>query len=1793
MAGKHRSVQQVHGSTRSKRALHHRKPRREPYRWLGAGAVTIGMGVALANGAAIAHADEPGSGPSSSSGGSSASGDASTSPSASDPSHGTATESPASQGSSSTTGPSSESTKPTSTVSSSGGNLSASTSAASDTTPPGSSSSSGTTSSSSTTSPPASQTSSTTTTEPSTISEDTATASEGSESAPAPADLTTASQSSLSPGHSATIPGTPASHLDTSAAKTASEHSTAPLDEVSVTVSKTVDTMSVVVEPATEPADAPSTTQARTRTAAAPAAAVATTYMTAATTNSLLDTGPSTPTTGNPIADLLTAIFRRFQTTFFNESPTATAEQYPGQSPNGVVTGTVGAADSDGDPVTVTLVADAAKGTVVVRPDGSYTYTPSQALAVTGGTDTFTVTVSETNAAEHLHGFATILSRLVGAITGGAITPNDGSTIEKTVTVTIAAISPPDSGPVAGVPASTVDSVDSATGTVRGHLTVTDPGGDPLTFALAAPIDTSVGVVTVDDKTGNWTFTATNASRLDAWKTAAGDAVTFGISVTDGETPAVTVTVVAPVTPAAQSTVENILGAEQESWGNQGLVVGPDGRFYMTTYQVDGGSGEVVVLNPDGTYATTIHIADVIPHPFSTAYDIAVGPDGRVFVSGEVGDTADDVGQETGGGVVVVIDPNDDYAATLFAETADPASAITVDSAGRVFVANWNNDDITVFNADGSLYGVIESAEVVDGDNSGVAGLAVGPDGLLYLTKPSFGVVKVINPNGSTAHTFEVDGEPWAVAVAANGIAYVTDFNQTRIVGLDATGAIVRSVGLGYEASPSDVTITENGTVYVSYSTANGNAIAVITAVPIAEPDSTTIGDAIAGLPANVGTVVSPVVATDVIYQTVTGTASGQPVTTVAVIGRDGATTFAHVSGEPVGPLVLGPGDIGYQTVRKLDATTGTYQSGVLVVTPTGTQTFSGWFSGEPAGTVMFGAGNTAYQVVSAHDVDADTYSTTVLKISPTGVTPYVVTPYVVSGYSGGLGSTEPGGLVAGPGGTLYLTTTDTPDGEPGPVTTVTVIGASGITSRSIAGMASGPATIVNGTVYQTVGSFDLDPDSGVGTFTSVVAVLTGSGLVPLADTIAGLPVGSPVVATDGAIYQTVITFDPTTGSPSTTIAEVAATGLSPVFEGIPGTPTNADGAFIALVAGPDGSVYQATYGYTDPITGEPVTLVAGLTSAGVHFGALILGQPVGAVAPADGMAYQTTYDAATDTTRVAVITPTGPTTHEFDGYPGNPASGSSTLTSVVVGPDGTAYLSLASRDPITLDYTTTVAIISPDGVQSVAIDGFPSGPVIFAPDGSVYQTVGNIDFGAQAVFTRVVAVDPGGLIPVGDVIRGNPAGPSTFGPDGQLYQTVFSDDGFGGFATTVHLVDTAAAAFSPMAAGLVRAAAAVTSASSYSRTIDDAYLAPFRAADPTARFSYTQYINSQRGQTFDFPPMSDADLVKYVNDYLGNNPTGSQGFAQDSQGRITYRNTNSQDVLVAYGSRPDRPAQGAVLARPGATVVLSAGPEGRVASAQLLGRSDWAAIAYRGATPIPTTPPKTGIQLASTNTFNRPTTTVELANRVPGSDEVKIDIIRSADGKTRMVVYMGGVIPLDRESGTPSWIEAFQVRQFDLIPSHVSAAIDKQMKAYNATEIMLVGHSKGGMIAQNYAEHGQYKDKVKVIVTYGAPIVQFASDKYLAIHLNDGSDAIPRLSFINTYDSNSHADRIYVTPPTNVADKHSMDNYKVIAQNFEWDSKWTGVKSKMRSFGGQLITSTYPSSTVWAGGGGSNIGFA
>ena len=76
----------------------------------------------------------------------------------------------------------------------------------------------------------------------------------------------------------------------------------------------------------------------------------------------------------------------------FNQAPTVAPIQLTGQS-TGPITGTVGAVDLEGDPLTYKITSAPLHGSAVVNPDGSYTYTPGTGFA---GTDTFVVDVTDT-----------------------------------------------------------------------------------------------------------------------------------------------------------------------------------------------------------------------------------------------------------------------------------------------------------------------------------------------------------------------------------------------------------------------------------------------------------------------------------------------------------------------------------------------------------------------------------------------------------------------------------------------------------------------------------------------------------------------------------------------------------------------------------------------------------------------------------------------------------------------------------------------------------------------------------------------------------------------------------------------------------------------------------------------------------------------------------------------------------------------------------------------------------------------------------------------------------------------------------------------------------------------------------------------------------------------------------------------------------------------------------------------------------------------------------------------------
>jgi VCBS repeat-containing protein len=105
--------------------------------------------------------------------------------------------------------------------------------------------------------------------------------------------------------------------------------------------------------------------------------------------------GPATPAEPPLLWAVLAWVRREVQRTFFNRSPVAIDNAYTTSEDSGlsgnVLTDGVDDTDADGDPLTATVVTGPQHGTLVLNPNGSFTYTPT---ANYSGTDTFTYKVS-------------------------------------------------------------------------------------------------------------------------------------------------------------------------------------------------------------------------------------------------------------------------------------------------------------------------------------------------------------------------------------------------------------------------------------------------------------------------------------------------------------------------------------------------------------------------------------------------------------------------------------------------------------------------------------------------------------------------------------------------------------------------------------------------------------------------------------------------------------------------------------------------------------------------------------------------------------------------------------------------------------------------------------------------------------------------------------------------------------------------------------------------------------------------------------------------------------------------------------------------------------------------------------------------------------------------------------------------------------------------------------------------------------------------------------------------------
>jgi VCBS repeat-containing protein len=489
MAGRHQSHKRAKATTKRKTGARRAKPQcAQAYTWLGAGAITLGVGAAMASGSGIAHADDTGSDTSSSPKSSSADGSPSGNGPTSTGTARTATNAADTTGSAgsddgakSTPDHPTRHTSPASRVSSSGGSVSSAT-----------------------------------------------TTSRGSRSALARRSASTATQK---PGESST--GTHATMTSPAAHPSITQIAT---PTVAPTVLASTNPASPLALPQLAELAWSAVRQYEDSQSLPASASTGPTARTMATSQTL-----AAETVATPVAKSTPpSITEMLQHAFSNKTPTADPAQSPGQTADGVVTGDLNADDPDGNEVTYTVTEQPTHGSVVVNPDGSYTYAPNTDLANNGGTDHFTVSVDDGAAYRTTDGAGAILGLFHSLAQAIGLSGSDTSTV--TVPVSITATNEPPT-----ITGDTKTSTDTS-GVVTGSVTAADPNNDQLTFS--GPTHSAGGGTVSVQSDGSYSYTPTVAQRRAAAVTGGTTTDSFTVTVSDGHGGTATAPVTVAISPA-------------------------------------------------------------------------------------------------------------------------------------------------------------------------------------------------------------------------------------------------------------------------------------------------------------------------------------------------------------------------------------------------------------------------------------------------------------------------------------------------------------------------------------------------------------------------------------------------------------------------------------------------------------------------------------------------------------------------------------------------------------------------------------------------------------------------------------------------------------------------------------------------------------------------------------------------------------------------------------------------------------------------------------------------------------------------------------------------------------------------------------------------------------------------------------------------------------------------------------------------------------------------------------------
>jgi sugar lactone lactonase YvrE len=184
------------------------------------------------------------------------------------------------------------------------------------------------------------------------------------------------------------------------------------------------------------------------------------------------------------------------------------------------------------------------------------------------------------------------------------------------------------------------------------------------------------------------------------------------------------------------------------------------------------------------------------------------------------------------------------------AATFHDPSAVSTDINGNIYVADQDNNMIKKFGFDGSLIASWGSTQAGyrDGTPANAAfnapsGVAVGPDGRVFVADYNNNRIRVISADGSQVSTYAGSGRatfndgqgtlasfnrPSGVAIDGSGQLFIADYGNNMVRRISPTGGVTRWVGqtahgaadgngsLASFNGPKSITVAPDGTAYVA-----------------------------------------------------------------------------------------------------------------------------------------------------------------------------------------------------------------------------------------------------------------------------------------------------------------------------------------------------------------------------------------------------------------------------------------------------------------------------------------------------------------------------------------------------------------------------------------------------------------------------------------------------------------------------------------------------------------------------------------------------------------------------------------------------------------------------------------------------------------------------------------------------------------------------------------------------------------------------------------------------------------